>query len=197
MLCVCVWQRADHHAHMLCSGEQHGSVEAQRWQVDPYQSPLSLQGSNCSRPQTFTFTPPTEKMLRLPSSHASIVTWSGTFKDRISLIYSFSSQKCTYISVHDSHSCRSQPDCHSYGKKTLCKAWKFARIYNFTLVKMIQRLIFDEITVLLCDNPLEGLHIDIKSLKLFCFSEINTFHWWHRLLLKRLWLALIKCFRMN
>lgn len=62
-VCVCDSVRM---TMSVCGGEQQGSVEAQRWQVDPHQSPLSLQGSNCSRPQTLTCTPPTVEML--PSS---------------------------------------------------------------------------------------------------------------------------------
>lgn len=89
------------------------------------------------------------------------------FEDHIGVIlaswhyckWSLCLANCVCISVHDACFSRSQPDCHSCGKHSVR--------HNFTLVKITQKLIFDEITVLLCDNPL-----------MFCTYILNLFYFY-------------------
>lgn len=64
-------------------------------------------------------------------------------------------------SVHDACVGRSQHDYRSCRKHS-ARLDKSPNFYNFTLMKIMQMLIFDEITVLLG----KVLHIDIKSLLL-------------------------------
>lgn len=111
-------------AHALLPGAGGGSAEARRWQVDPYQSPLSLQGSNCSRPQTFTLTPPCEKkILRLPSPFTqeqledqavsrAVSVWFGLLNswtvDGVGLL-----EICMCMTTHDALCSKVHPDCFS------------------------------------------------------------------------------------
>lgn len=166
-LCVCGWPCS----HAL----QQGSVEAERWQVDPYQSPLSLQGSNCSRPQTFTFDSSHWKNA-VPASFTEYSYMIVQFKDRIgvSLVVTvkgpcFQQAVCKCIR----HACfgRSQPDCHSWGKHFMgfesCPASVILPLWKlYSCLFLIKLLYYSQQLV-------DVLHADIKSFLLLWFQQMK------------------------
>lgn len=86
------------------------------------------------------------------------------------LTWSLSLGNWVCLSVHDACFSRSQHDYCSC-RKHPARFEKLPSIYNFTLMKIMQMLIFYEITVLLCNV----LHIDIKSLLLLFYQDFFFF----------------------